>query len=31
MIVVAHEGRVWAESEGKDKGSTFWVELPAGK
>jgi len=23
-----HGGRVWAESEGKGKGSTFFVELP---
>ncbi len=28
-IVEAHEGRVWAESEGVGKGSTFFVELPA--
>lgn len=28
-IVIAHKGRIWAESEGKDKGSTFFVELPA--
>jgi signal transduction histidine kinase len=27
LIVQAHKGRVWAESEGKDKGSTFFVEL----
>ena len=30
-IVEAHEGRVWAESEGKDKGSRFIVELPVAK
>jgi len=23
-----HGGRVWAESPGKDKGSTFYIELP---
>jgi len=23
-----HGGKVWAESPGKDKGSTFYVELP---
>jgi signal transduction histidine kinase len=28
MIVEAHHGRVWAESAGKDKGSTFYLELP---
>ncbi len=27
-IVVAHKGRVWAESEGEGKGSTFFLELP---
>jgi len=27
-IVVAHKGNIWVESEGKDKGSTFFVELP---
>lgn len=27
-IVEAHNGRVWAESEGRDKGSTFFMELP---
>jgi len=29
-IIQAHNGRVWAESEGKGKGSTFYVELPIG-
>jgi len=28
QIIKAHKGRIWAESEGKDKGSTFHVELP---
>ena len=28
-IIEAHQGKVWAESEGKDKGSRFIVELPA--
>ncbi|TSC54448.1 MAG: Sensor protein [Microgenomates group bacterium LiPW_31] len=23
-----HQGKIWVESEGKDKGSTFFVELP---
>jgi signal transduction histidine kinase len=27
-VIEAHKGKVWAESEGKDKGSTFVVELP---
>jgi len=25
-----HQGKIWAESEGKGKGSTFFVELPIG-
>lgn len=28
-IVDAHNGRIWAESEGRGKGSTFFVEFPA--
>ena len=28
-IVEGHQGRIWAESEGAGKGSTFFVELPA--
>jgi signal transduction histidine kinase len=27
-IVEGHGGRIWAESEGTDKGSRFMVELP---
>lgn len=27
-VVDAHKGRVWAESEGCDKGSSFYIELP---
>jgi signal transduction histidine kinase len=26
-IMEAHKGRIWAESEGQDKGSTFFIEL----
>lgn len=28
MVVEAHKGKVWAESEGAGKGSQFYVELP---
>lgn len=28
QIVEAHGGKIWAESEGKDKGSKFIIELP---
>ncbi len=28
-IIKAHQGKIWAESEGIQKGSTFYVELPA--
>lgn len=27
-IATAHQGRVWVESQGRNKGSTFYVELP---
>jgi len=27
-IIRAHKGKIWAESEGKGKGSTFFIELP---
>lgn len=29
LVVEAHKGKVWAESEGPNKGSAFFVELPA--
>lgn len=29
LIIETHKGKVWAESEGPNKGSTFFVELPA--
>jgi len=28
QIIRAHKGRIWVESEGKDKGSTFHIEIP---
>lgn len=28
QVVDAHGGRIWTESEGADKGATFFVELP---
>jgi len=28
QIIKAHGGRLWAESEGRGKGSTFYIELP---
>jgi signal transduction histidine kinase len=31
QLIEAHQGRVWAESEGEGKGSTFLVELPEWK
>jgi signal transduction histidine kinase len=27
-MVEAHQGKVWAESEGEGKGSQFYIELP---
>ena len=27
-FIEMHHGRIWVESEGKDKGSTFYIELP---
>jgi signal transduction histidine kinase len=29
LVIEAHKGKVWAESEGADKGSTFYVEMDA--
>jgi len=29
-LVELQGGRIWAESAGPGRGSTFWVELPAG-
>ena len=29
-IVKAHNGKIWVESEGRGKGSTFFIELPVG-
>ena len=29
LVMDAHKGRVWAESEGDGKGSQFFIELPA--
>lgn len=28
QIIMAHNGKIWAESEGEGKGSTFYIELP---
>ena len=27
-FIEMHQGRIWVESEGRDKGSTFYIELP---
>jgi len=29
-IIKAHKGKIWVESEGEGKGSTFYIELPVG-
>ena len=29
-IIRAHNGKIWAESQGKGKGTTFFIELPVG-
>ena len=28
QFVQLHKGKIWAESKGKEKGSTFIIELP---
>ncbi|MFD0941681.1 GAF domain-containing sensor histidine kinase [Pedobacter boryungensis] len=28
MLIELHNGKVWAESEGKDKGASFYISLP---
>jgi len=30
-LIEAHKGRIWAESKGKGRGSTFYVEIPVKK
>ncbi len=30
QIIKLHQGKIWAESEGEEKGSTFYIELPVG-
>ena len=30
FMIEAHQGKIWAESDGQDKGSRFIVELPVG-
>lgn len=27
-LVQAHNGKIWGESEGKNKGATFWLQIP---
>ena len=31
QMVEAHKGKVWVESDGLGKGSTFFIELPVKK
>lgn len=28
LLIKTHEGRIWAESEGRDRGATFHIDLP---
>jgi len=28
QIIRSHNGKIWAESDGEGKGSTFYIELP---
>jgi len=28
LIIEAHNGKIWAESQGQDKGSSFFIQLP---
>jgi len=28
QIIKSHQGKIWAESEGAKKGSTFYIKLP---
>lgn len=28
LVIQAHQGKIWEKSEGKDKGSKFYIELP---
>jgi len=30
-LIEAHQGKIWVESQGKDKGSIFYFKLPVGK
>ena len=30
-IIERHKGRLWVESEGQDRGATFFIELPIAK
>jgi signal transduction histidine kinase len=31
VMITAMNGKIWAESEGKDKGSTFYIKMPLSK